>query len=308
MQHDGAARRIGRERAKLRRTVSRRRRRRRRRPPRAARPSTPQPRRCRRPPRACRRARGRPAAARAAPCAAAAPQLGCAMRSWTDESFQLGQARSAIGAGAQRAADLGDGSRGARRRSLARTASTPTPKHAQITGSVAPIGSFEMRAVSRAPSVRRRRAAQPRPIAAARRPGRRTGSRRARRRRRPPRDRCRPSSCSASAASPASARCAKSCQTIGPWLVASRYSDPAGDRDARPPGSGRQRDGAVAGAGEAAQRQRDRRNGGRRRLRLGLAGIRIGVRRDQVADARAGGGLAAPMDRHEQRAAAAGRR
>ena len=60
---------------------------------------------------------------------------------------------------------------------------------------------------------------------------------------------------------------------------------------------------ARAAQREAATGEADRRDRSRRRLGFRLAGERIGERRDQFADPRRAGGLVAPVDRREQRAA-----
>ena len=84
------------------------------------------------------------------------------------------------------------------------------------------------------------------------------------------------------------------------WRTCSRRRPAIATRAHQVPG------GSASGAArqrEAAPGEFDRRDRGRRRLRLGLAGERIGVRRHQIADARRRGVAIAPVDRREDRAA-----
>ena len=144
-----------------------------------------------------------------------------------DDPLELGQARAAIGAGAQASADVGD-VRAAPDATASRTLSTPTPKQAQITGPLSAGIAVETRRTDRPPpSAMSAAASNTSASGGGMSAGPRQMQLRSRRRRKPQRGSSRPSSCSASAASAASKRSAKSCQTIGPWLGARRYSAPS---------------------------------------------------------------------------------
>ena len=78
---------------------------------------------------------------------------------------------------------------------------------------------------------------------------------------------------------------------------------PSADATRAPPGAFRQRERARASRAKPRSENDNRRDRGGRGLGFRLARIGIGVRRHELADARAGGGLVAPVDRHEQRAA-----
>ena len=178
-------------------------------------------------------------------------------------------------------------SRPLRSRCASRIAERPTPKQAQITGPVSAIPSplrpdSRMRAVALGHNYRLRTANAPRPIAAARAPVRRKYSRRVGRSgtRRCGRARAADRHIRRARALRASAGAQDRARQSGGSLVANKSPSPPGDRDARKPRPGRQRD-RVARQRKAPIGELDRFDARRRGLQLGLAGKWIVRRRDQ---------------------------